>query len=126
MTRELARQPHDVPGVFAERFNGGDLAAVLEVYEPDAVLIPEPGTAVRGESLRGALKQHLDLGLPITATPRQVVVSGDIALVVVDWNIKGADPQGKPFSLTGTATDVARRGSDGCWRYVIDNPFGTQ
>jgi hypothetical protein len=27
--------------------------------------------------------------------------------------------------LHGTATDVARRGADGAWRYVIDNPFGT-
>ncbi|MGW4131104.1 hypothetical protein [Amycolatopsis japonica] len=23
-----------------------------------------------------------------------------------------------------TATDVAKRGEDGLWRYVIDNPFG--
>ncbi|GAA2400924.1 hypothetical protein [Streptomyces coeruleofuscus] len=26
--------------------------------------------------------------------------------------------------VEGTATNVARRGSDGRWRYVIDNPFG--
>ncbi len=26
--------------------------------------------------------------------------------------------------VEGTATDVARGGLDGVWRYVIDNPFG--
>ncbi len=31
---------------------------------------------------------------------------------------------GNRTHVDGTATDVARRGADGCWRYVIDNPFG--
>ncbi|MFE6165805.1 hypothetical protein ACFQ7F_43675 [Streptomyces sp. NPDC056486] len=26
--------------------------------------------------------------------------------------------------VRSTATDVARRGADGHWRYVIDSPFG--
>jgi ketosteroid isomerase-like protein len=45
-------------------------------------------------------------------------VAGDIALLIVGWSIAGLDAQ-------GTATDVARRGPDGRWRYVIDNPYGT-
>jgi hypothetical protein len=28
--------------------------------------------------------------------------------------------------LPGTAADVARRGPDGVWRYVIDNPAGVR
>jgi hypothetical protein len=28
--------------------------------------------------------------------------------------------------VEGTATDVARRGPGGLWRYVTDNPFGTR
>jgi hypothetical protein len=27
--------------------------------------------------------------------------------------------------IEGTATDVARRGADGLWRYIIDNLFDT-
>lgn len=38
----------------------------------------------------------------------------------------GTDPRnGGSVNFQGTATDVARRGSDGRWRSVIDNPFGT-
>jgi ketosteroid isomerase-like protein len=63
--------------------------------------------------------------LPIEATTRHAYVSGDIALLVVDWSIAGTSRQGYPLDLRGTATDVVRRGADGRWRYVVDNPFGT-
>jgi hypothetical protein len=33
-------------------------------------------------------------------------------------------PRAVELDDEGTATDVARQGSDGYWRYVIDNPFG--
>jgi hypothetical protein len=43
------------------------------------------------------LETFLGLGLPMTATARHIFVAGDIA----------------------------RRGPDGYWRYIIDNPYGT-
>jgi ketosteroid isomerase-like protein len=55
---------------------------------------------------------------------RRVYVAGDVALLLVDWSITGTSRQGYPIDLRGTATDVASRGPDGHWRYVIDNPFG--
>ncbi len=60
----------------------------------------------------------LALGLPLSVRTRQVHVAGDgdVALLVVDWEIGG--------EVRATATDVARRGADGYWRYVIDSPFG--
>jgi ketosteroid isomerase-like protein len=39
--------------------------------------------------------------------------------------MRGTAPDGTPLELNGTATDVTRRGADGVWRYVIDNPSGT-
>ncbi|MFD0538567.1 hypothetical protein ACFQY7_37435 [Actinomadura luteofluorescens] len=38
--------------------------------------------------------------------------------------IEGPSREG-PVRIEGTATDVARRGPDGRWRYAVDNPFGT-
>jgi integrase len=40
--------------------------------------------------------------------------------------LDGTDRDGRALHVERTATDVARRGSDGRWRYVIDNPFGTR
>jgi len=58
--------------------------------------------------------------------PRHVYTTGDLALLIVDWVIDGTDSGGRAVHIEGTATDVARRGEDGRWRYVIDNPFGTR
>jgi ketosteroid isomerase-like protein len=126
MTRQLAERPEDVPDVFAERFNRGDAEAVAEVYESGAVFVPEPGSSLTGQRLNATNGRFLDLGLPITVRPRHVYTTGDLALLIVDWVIDGTDRDGRPVRIEGTATDVARRGQDGYWRYAIDNPFGVR
>ncbi|QXJ26027.1 DUF4440 domain-containing protein [Actinomadura graeca] len=124
MMGRLAVRPEDVPAVFAERFNSGDPVAVAEMYESGAVFVPDPGSALTGRQAHDANRRFVDLGLPITVQPRHVYAAGDIALLIVDWVIHGADRDGRVVHIEGTATDVARRGQDGHWRYVIDNPFG--
>jgi ketosteroid isomerase-like protein len=121
LTDDAARHPF----VFARAFNSGDAAAVEQVYEPAGLLVPTPGHPVGGSARALANQRFLDLGLPIDVRPRHVYVAGDIALLIVDWTISGTGPDGAHVDIQGTATDVARRGSDGFWRYVIDNPFGT-
>ncbi|OLF15179.1 YybH family protein [Actinophytocola xanthii] len=99
--------PHD----FAAAFNTFDLTEVLRHYEPGAVFVDRPGHAADP----AANQRMLDLRTPLSVRPRHVFPAGDLALLIVDWRIG---------DLTGTATDVARRGEDGRWRYAIDNPFG--
>ncbi|WP_440086157.1 YybH family protein [Streptosporangium sp. LJ11] len=126
MMRQLAERPEDVPAVFAERFNHGDAKAVAEVYESGAVFVPEPGSPLTGQRIDAANGRFLALGLPITVRPRHVYTTGDLALLIVDWVIDGTSRDGRPVHIQGTATDVARRGQDGYWRYAIDNPFGVR
>ncbi|MBF9134985.1 DUF4440 domain-containing protein [Plantactinospora sp. S1510] len=113
------------PWIFAQAFNAGNAAAVEQVYEPEGVFVAAPGQPVNGAARAAANQRFLDLGLPIDIRPRHVYVADDIALLIVDWTIDGQGADGQHVHLEGTATDVARRGPDGCWRYVIDNPFGT-
>ena len=113
----LPTRAEDVPAAFAERFNSGDPGAVHELYEESAAFVPESGEAVHGlVDIAEENGPFLAIGLPISVRPRHVHVSGDIALLVVDWEIEGV--------VSSTATDVARRGTDGYWRYVIDSPVG--
>ncbi|NUU25759.1 MAG: DUF4440 domain-containing protein [Streptomycetaceae bacterium] len=121
----LTKDAASHPKVFEAAFNSGDAALVAKVYEEGAAFVPEPGTAVTGDELHAANARFLGLGLPITVHLRHSYVAGDIALLVVDWTIDGTGPDGEPVHIEGTATDVARRGADGFWRYVVDNPFGT-
>jgi ketosteroid isomerase-like protein len=37
----------------------------------------------------------------------------------------GTGPDGARVTLTGHNGDVLRRQADGSWRFVIDNPWGT-
>lgn len=122
MTRTTEAARH--PAVFAAAFGTGRVAAVEAMYEPDALLVPEPGNPVSGPARAAASERFLALGLPIEVRPKHVYTAGDIALLIVDWTIEGTGPDGAPVHIEGTATDVARRGEDGTWRYVIDNPFG--
>ncbi|WP_306334138.1 nuclear transport factor 2 family protein [Streptomyces sp. KL118A] len=114
----LPTRPEDVPAAFAARFNSGDPRAVRELYEERAAFVPESGEAVHGGAeISAANAPFLALGLPISVRPRHVHVAGDVALLVVDWEIGAGEAR-------STATDVVRRGTDGFWRYVIDSPFG--
>ena len=110
---------------WAARFNAKDLDGMVALAEADSVFVPQPGVVVSGEAaVRGAERQFLDIGLPITLKVRRVIVSGDIALLISDWTLKGKAADGSDVNMSGTTADVARRGLDG-WKYVIDNPFGT-
>lgn len=105
--------PPDLVARFVAAFNAGDADAVERLYEPDGLLVPVPGHVA--EDRRAATTYLLSLRQPMHATVKRCFVSGDIALMVIDWAVG---------SLSGTATDVARR-TAGRWRYLIDNPHGT-
>ncbi len=111
---------------YCAAFATGSADAVDTFYEPGAVLVPQPGAPVTGRSGRAAAYDHLlGFGVPMAAAARHLYVAGDIALAVVDWSMRGTARQGYPLDLRGTAADVLRRGADGRWRYVVNNPFGT-
>ena len=121
----LATEPQSHPIAFAAAFNTGDPIALDRVYEPDAVLVSRDGTAVTGAERRSANSALQSLGIPIGVIVREVHQHAEkIALLIVDWEIVGRTPSGDHIDVRGTATDVARRGPDGLWRYIVDNPFG--
>lgn len=117
-------EPTDLHPAWAECFNNGDVDGMLALAEPGSAFAPQPGTVVSGDDYRSALEGFLALGLPIHLTPRHALVTGDTALLVLDWTIKGTAADGTEVDMSGSTADVARRGEHG-WRFVIDNPFGT-
>ena len=121
----LADDATDLVAAYCATFATGSGELLDQHYEPDAVLVPRPGHEVTGAQRVAAHDHLLGFGLPIEAHARRVHVAGDVALLIVDWSVTGTSRQGYPLNLRGTAADVARRGPDGHWRYVIDNPFGT-
>lgn len=120
-----ARTPEDVHRLFAERFQAGDLRGLLDLYEPDALLVPQPGQVVTGRNAIGeALKAFLALRGRFELRLERALVTGDIALLFSRWTLNATAPDGSPLMLAGQTSDVVRRQSDGSWLMVIDNPYG--
>ena len=122
----LATEPEGVVASLVERFNSGKVSAMMALYEPEAVLVVKDGRTVTGHAeIAAQLEPDLKHGLPLEAKARNVFIAGDVAQIVLDWSIDGTDRDGEHVHLGGSASDVVRRGSDGIWRYVIDNNLGT-
>jgi uncharacterized protein (TIGR02246 family) len=119
-----AQKPEQVDQLFEQAFNARDIDALMELYEPDAVLVAQPGQpAVGTEQIRAALEGFLALNGPIRMTHLGMVDGGTIANAFGRWTVDGTGPDGQPVSLRGLSSEVVRRGADGAWRFVLDAPF---
>jgi ketosteroid isomerase-like protein len=122
----LPIEPEGVLLSLVERFNSGEVGAMMALYAPESVFIANDGRTITDHAEIAAQLEHdVRLGLPVVAKVRHVFVADDIAQIVADWSIEGTGPDGKQVHLGGTACDIVRRGADGRWRYLIDNNQGT-
>jgi uncharacterized protein (TIGR02246 family) len=117
--------PEQVIERFSTLLARSDLDALVDLYEPDAVFAPQPGQTVTGRAaIRAALTGFLELRPEMDGEIQEVLVSEDTALVSNRWSLRGTAPDGAAVEMGGMSSDVMRRGPDGAWRIVIDNPWG--
>jgi ketosteroid isomerase-like protein len=106
--------------------NSGDLESLMPLYESEAAFATEPGSLAHGapgvrEALTGFISMKGKLDLEVT----RVLEVDDLALVIGVWSFDGTGPDGEPVRLAARNADVLRRQTDGSWRFVIDNPWGS-
>jgi len=110
----------------SEAVNRGDIEAVSGLYEPDAVLVAQPGRLARGRAaIRDAMQGFIALRPTLSTAASQVIESGDVALYLSQWRLSGVAPDGGAVNMGGDSSDVLRRQADGRWLVVLDNPWGT-
>ena len=103
----------------------GDMEGVLATFEPNGVLVGQPGMPAKGTpALREAFKQFMAIDPKITVTSHEVIQADDIALHSSTWTMSGKAPDGSPIEQSGFSVVVLRKQPDGRWLIVIDNPFG--
>ncbi|GGP72003.1 YybH family protein [Streptomyces sp. L500] len=121
---QLTNEVEKHTDLYVEAFNRGDADAVNAFYTDEAVAVWEPGKPLTGQARKDSVKEFLAFGPKMTAKVRQSFVTGDTALLIVDWVIDTVDADGEPEQLKGVGVDVLRLGEDGNWRYAIDDPYG--
>jgi uncharacterized protein (TIGR02246 family) len=115
--------------LWTDAFKRGDLEALVDLFEDDAVFLAQPGEQpVRGTAaIREAIRAFLGMNGTFDMERTELITGDDVAVVFATWTLKGAsDPEGNPIDLAGQTTDVVRRQPDGSWRFAIDNPWGVQ
>ncbi|MDP3230628.1 MAG: DUF4440 domain-containing protein [Acidovorax sp.] len=106
--------------------NRGDIDAATAHYEPNAVLVVQPGVEALGfVAIREALSGMLAGRPQLVTLGHHVFRSGNLALCHSSWQMTIKGPDGSLIEMKGLSADVLRQQSDGTWRIAIDNPWGT-
>jgi ketosteroid isomerase-like protein len=113
-----AKSPEEICRLFQQSIAAGDLNSLLSLYDPEAVFLNQCGEVKTGEAgLREVLAPLAAAQARFDYTIRQIIQSGDIALMHTDWQVTSPQP------MSMYAIEVARRQPDGTWRWLIGDPF---
>ena len=122
----LISDPAKLPVLFQDALNAGDVDGVLALFAPGAGMRTVAGEHIAGaEALRAEIGGTVAARGRLTNVQRHTVVGAETALLVTDWTLEIDGPDGERIAPTGTTANVARRGTDGGWRFAVLNPLGT-
>jgi uncharacterized protein (TIGR02246 family) len=118
--------PEEVLRSVTECINTGNLDSLMMLYESDACFPSRPGQFIKGrDGIRQSILGFVNMRGKLESKIKRVFQASDLAPVISEWSFSGTGPDGNPVNLASTATDVLRQQSDGTWRVIIDNPWGT-
>jgi len=112
-----AKNPEEICHLFKQYMAEGDLDSVLSIYDPEAVFLNKACEVKKGEALRQELAPFVAVKAAFDFNIKQVIQSGDIALMHTEWKVSSPEP------MSVYAVEVARRQPDGTWRWLIGDPF---
>ena len=118
--------PEEVLNSIVEGINAGDLDSLMTLYEPLACFASQPGDLAKSpDNIRGSLRGFIDMNGKLDLKVKRVLKASDLALVISEWSFSGTGSDGKRVDITSKSADVLHQQPDGSWRFVIDNPWGT-
>ena len=119
-----AQTPRELAQRYEQSFNARDLAGIVALYEPGA-LVTRPRREVRGiadieTAFRETLAQRV--GVTLRLVDVRALQMENLCLTISKWAVEQVSG-GTVHHRTATTIEVSRRQVDGTWKYVIDDPF---
>jgi uncharacterized protein (TIGR02246 family) len=123
----LPLKPENWPQVFEQRFNAGDLDAVMALYEPDARFVARSGEVLIGhERIREALGKLIGAQTQFRSRVVRAVTVADVAQLSTDFEGTATDDSGKTVAIRNKAIEVLRRQPAGDWKLIMGDPNGRE
>ena len=117
----LPKRAEDAHSTLAAAFNTGDVSTVLDMYDYNGIIVPEPGKAVSGkQKFEEAIKAILSVKGKMEIKTVYCLQSGDVAVGRSEWNIT----DGKEVKISAKGIELMKQQPDGTWKILIDHAFG--
>ena len=115
-----------VPGELVARFeaahNARDKAALLQLYEPGAVHTFDGAAVSTGlDAISTAFDRGFSSPYSLSGKVLSCIEADGVALIRAQWTSHNPDGTARHVSIS---CEVAKRGADGLWRYLIDDATG--
>ena len=115
------------PSAFDQALNAGNLGDLLSLYDEEAIIRTADSRIEQGlAAIRVEMANLIASKAKLVNTMRHTFQSGDTALIIVDWELAFATPDGQRIERRGTATNVLGKDPEHGWRLLVANPQGTE
>lgn len=119
----LPTRAQDAHATLAAAFNTGDVNIVLNMYDVNGIIVPEPGKPVSGrEQFEEAIKAILSIKGIMEIKTVYCLQTGNIAVGRSEWSITDGDE----VKVSAKGIEVMRQQPDGTWKIVVDHAFGAE
>jgi len=119
--------PEEVLSSVVKGINTGNIDSLMMLYESNACFATQPGQLAKSpESISQSLRYFINMNGKLDLKVKRVLQASDLALVITEWSFSGTGLDGKPVNMAARSSDVLRQQANGAWRFVIDNPWGTE
>ena len=117
----LPTRAEDAHKSLAAAFNTGDVQTVLNMYDFNGIIVPEPNKPVSGRAeFEEAIKAILAIKGKMEIKTVYCLQTGNLAVGRSEWNIT----DGNEVKVSAKGIEVMKQQPDGTWKIVIDHAFG--
>lgn len=117
----LPKRAEDAHATLAAAFNTGNVDTVLNMYDYDGIIVPEPGKPVTGkQKFEEAIKSILSIKGKMEIKTVYCLQTGNLAVGRSEWSIT----DGTEVKVSAKGIEVMKQRPDGTWKIVIDHAFG--